>query len=477
MNQLLEISPSLFFQYSSSPHWIWYDIHGDHTKKVDLPELTKRLIEGGVLHEANYVKDVRKVTVDKELSNDEAVQLTLQYMRAGEELIYQGVISCIDGDVKFKGRPDFLKKCSGASNFGDYYYIPVEIKNSTKCEKPDYKKQLMFYAIILNRIQGFMPPVGEFINKNKDKISCELTGKLLQSTNDTIGNILSILRGNKPLLKITKMALQTPWSEVLLEEAENRSDISLLYDIESSVMVGLKNEGINNLKNMSECDVDSLPKIKGASVDTLRRLKVQANSLVSNTILQICKPEIPDAQTKIYFDIEGDPFLGVEYLFGCLIVKNNSKGEFKYFLAEKPEDENIMWDQFLNWLKMENFENFKVYHFHHYEKTQLNKLAKKYGGCEQLDYFINNLVDLSAKLTNSYIFPVYFYSIKDIAKHLNFKWQHEKAGGAQSIFWYEMWLETKDRNILQDIINYNEDDVNATEFLHKWLISYNSTKP
>ena len=472
MNQLLEISPSLFFLYASSPHWIWYDIHGDQSRKVELPELTKRLIEGGILHEESYVKDMQKVTVDKNLSNDEAEQLTLKYMKAGEELIYQGVISYIDGDVKFKGRPDFLKKCSGPSNFGDYHYIPVEIKNSTKCDKAEYKKQLMLYAIILNKVQGVMPPIGEFINKNKEKITCELTDKLLRGTNDAIYDILSILRGKEPLLKITKQSLQTPWSEVLLEEAEQKSDISLLYNIGSSVIVGLKSEGIKTLNDMAACNVDSLPKIKGASIDTLRRLKAQANSLVNSKILQICNPDIPNAQTKIYFDIEGDPFLGVEYLFGFLIVKNNSKGGFKYFLAENPDNEKMMWDQFLSWLQTENFQDFKVYHFHHYEKTQLNKLLKKYGSCDQLDHFIDNLVDLSKKLTDSFIFPVYFYSIKDIAKHLKFKWQHEKAGGAQSIFWYEKWLETKNRNILQDIINYNEDDVNATEFLHRWLINY-----
>lgn len=69
------------------------------------------------------------------------------------------------------------------------------------------------------------------------------------------------------------------------------------------------------------------------------------------------------------------------------------------------------------------------------------------------------------------IFPLYFYSIKDIAKSsfVNFKWRHAKAGGGQSIFWYEQWLETKDRQTLQDIIDYNEDDVRAAEHLHLWI--------
>ncbi len=469
MNQLLEISPSMFFYYAKSPHWIWYDIHGDQSKKIALPELTLRLIEGGILHEENCVKDMRKVTVDKNLSEEEAEGLTTKYMKAGEDLIYQGVISYVDGDVKFKGRPDFLKKCSGSSNFGNYYYIPVEIKNSTKCDKLEYKKQLMLYALILEKVQGYRPATGSFINKNKDDVTCELTDKLLKATNENISDILSILRGMEPPLKITKAALDTPWGKVLLDEAERRSDISLLYDIAATTISDLKKEHIETLSDMAKCNVDILPKIKGASIDTLKRLHQQARSLVNGEIISINKLDIPDAKTKIYFDIEGNPLLGVEYLFGFWVVREGLQPIFKYFLAETPDEEEKMWKDFLSWIKTENFIDYKVYHFHHYEKIQLNKLSNKYGSCDQLTVFVDNLVDLSRKLTDSYIFPVYFYSIKDIAKYLNFKWQHEKAGGAQSIFWYEQWLETGNKDILQDIINYNEDDVRATEFLHDWL--------
>lgn len=472
MDGLLEISPSLFFKYAKSPHWVWYDLHGDQSLKAELPELTQKLIEGGMLHEEDCVKDLEKLAVDEKISEQDAEKQTFEYMKAGAGLIYQGVISYVEGDIKFKGRPDFLKKCEGPSNFGDYYYMPIEIKNSKKCDKSEYKKQLMLYALILEKVQGIRPSKGGFINKNKETLSCELTDKILQVTNDTVGSILNIFRGNEPPLKISKAALDTPWGQVLLGEAKQKSDIALLYNIRVDALNGLKNEGVETLKQMAECDIDSLPKIKGATAATLRRLQTQAKSLINNEIIPITKPEIPDALTKIYFDIEGDPFLGVEYLFGFWIEKENAEPEFKYFLAEKPEDEQTMWAEFLKWLENENFVNYKVYHFHTYEMTQLNKLSKRYGHHTQLEGFIANLVDLSKKLTDSFIFPVYFYSIKDIAKHLDFKWQHEKAGGAQSIFWYEKWLETADRTILQDIINYNEDDVRATEFLHKWLNNY-----
>ncbi len=36
-------------------------------------------------------------------------------------------------------------------------------------------------------------------------------------------------------------------------------------------------------------------------------------------------------------------------------------------------------------------------------------------------------------------------------------------------FWYEEWLEIGNREVLDDIINYNEDDVRASEHLYLWL--------
>lgn len=89
---------------------------------------------------------------------------------------------------------------------------------------------------------------------------------------------------------------------------------------------------------------------------------------------------------------------------------------------------------------------------------------------------MESLVDIEKVVQKSVIFPLYFYSIKDIAKSefLGFKWRHEKAGGGQSVFWYEEWLETGNHEILNDIINYNEDDVRATEHLYNWLKCTNS---
>jgi uncharacterized protein len=330
--------------------------------------------------------------------------------------------------------------------------------------------QLTLYGMILEKIQGYFPPEALFINRDKEEIKCLLTVELREKTKAVIDDILNIFHGVVPSLYITSGSKDTPWFKVLIEEAESKRDISLLYKIEKNSLDDLRRNGIKTIDDMALADISILPKIRRAGLDRLLLAQLQAKSLIENKVVPLGHATVPNSEVKIYFDIEGDPFLKVEYLFGFWVVDGKNPPYFKYFLAEQPADEEKMWNNFLAWLEDSSFNHYKVYHYHSYEKTNVDKLTKKYGGSQKLDEFMHNLVDLLKIVKKSIIYPIYFYSIKDIAKHLDFKWQHQKAGGAQSIFWYEKWLETNDRSVLQDIINYNEDDVKATEFLHTWLL-------
>lgn len=473
MNQKTIITPSQFFKYAVSPHWIWYDAYGDPSKKGEIPEFTQKLIEEGVLHEENYVKDLEFETVPEELSESDKIKETLRLMEGGVDLIYQGLIETDVGTSIYRGQPDFLEKRPGKSNFGDYFYVPVEIKNSTKCEKLEYRLQLTFYSFILEKLQGIFPVEGGFINKKHERLAYPFKEKDKVTTLERADMILQIINGKEPPLKITSTSKNSPWFDELLKMTEEKNDIALIYKLQGRALENLREIDIKTVNDVAEMDVDSLPKIGYAGPATLARAKEQAQALLQDKVITLSKPAIPDAKVKIYFDIEGDPFLKVEYLFGFWIDDGEKPAYFKYFLAEQPEGEEKMWNEFLTWVNDLPYDDYKVYHYHDYERQKLNKLSGDYGGSDKLNVFMGNLVDLAKIVQESVILPLYFYSIKDIAKSpfLGYKWRHEKAGGAQSIFWYEKWLETGDREVLQDIVNYNEDDVVATEFLHKWLLN------
>lgn len=466
------ITPSQFFKYAVSPHWIWYDAFGDPSKKGEVPEFTQKLIDEGVLHEERYVKDLEFETVPEELSEAEKVAETLRLMKEGVGLIYQGMIEADIGTAIYRGQPDFLERRSGKSDLGDYHYVPIEIKNSTKCEKTEYKLQLTFYSFILEKVQGVFPGEGGFINKKQERLVYVFREKDKVNTLDRADTIFQIIGGQEPPLKITSTSKASPWFDELLKEAQKRNDIALIYKLQGRALENLREIDIKTVNDVVEMDVDSLPKIGYASPTTLERAKGQAKALLQDQVITLSKPAIPHAKVKIYFDIEGDPFLKVEYLFGFWIDDGEQPSYFKYFLAGQPEDEEKMWNEFLDWVNTLPYEDYKVYHYADYERQKLIKLSGDYGGSDKLNAFMGHLVDLAKIVQESVILPLYFYSIKDIAKSpfLGYKWRHEKASGAQSIFWYEKWLETGDRSVLQDIVNYNEDDVVATEFLYKWLL-------
>jgi uncharacterized protein len=143
-------------------------------------------------------------------------------------------------------------------------------------------------------------------------------------------------------------------------------------------------------------------------------------------------------------------------------AKSRLRQIFLCFLANRPEDEKTMWDAFANWVKLLP-EKYTVFHDANYEKTHLEKISQLHGDSPHLHRFQNNFVDHISP-------PFLFHQRYRQSSFLNFKWRHQKAGGGQSVFWYDQWLATSDKSIMDNIINYNEDDVRATERLYTYIL-------
>lgn len=465
------LTAQLFYQYDFCPHWIWFDRYGDPRKKDEMNELMEKLLEQGVAHEKDFIRD-KKITEVATTNLEEGAAQTRELMRQGADVIYQGVLmGTIDGRA-WVGRPDLLVRRKRRPLLGRYVYEPVDIK-SGKDLKSIHKYQLTLYALLLQQMQGVLPKHSGIININHEQLFFE-PREFLEKFTARRGEIERIIDGQKPPLLLTRSCLQGPWGKQCIAQAEEANDISLLYNVDRRCLETLRAHGVRTVSDAAHMDITILPKIPYMGLDKLARMRLQAASLVHHDIRVLHAPQIPEEGLLIHFDIEGDPLLDVEYLFGFL-MEGATDDRYTYFIAEQPEQEEQMWRAFLAWL--ETLPNtYTVYHYAAYEKSRLTMLEAKYGGSPALEIFKSRLFDLFAVVTKCLVFPLYFYSIKDICKHLGFRWRHKKAGGAQSIFWYETWLASGDREVLHDIIRYNEDDVRASVFLKNWLKSQ-STVP
>lgn len=436
-------------------------MYGDQSKKKELSTLQRKLLERGVLHEEEYIKG-EDVTVVSEPDIVKAAEETREYMQKGVLRIYQGVL--ISG--RWRGRPDILQRVDGLSQLGDYHYIPLDIKSSHDIHTPQLL-QLVFYALLLEDVQGVRPAHAGIINIEHQIISAEIE-KGLPRFREVLKAITALLDGKKPAPFLTRQCSETPWFAECKREAEEKNDIALIYNIKKPALLALRKHGIKTVTDAAWMNPDDfVSSAPGLTKRELERIKRQATSLLKQEMIVKREAKFPDAPVRLYFDIEGDPFYAIEYLFGFLIEKDGTE-EYKAFVAERPDEEEKMWKAFLAWLPSLP-KNYVVYHYASYEKSRLTVFEAKYGGGEGLEEFKERLVDLAIVIRDSVVLPLYFYGLKDIAKHLGFSWSHAQAGGAQSIAWYEEWLDTGNRAVLETIIEYNKDDVVATKFLKEWI--------
>ena len=175
---------------------------------------------------------------------------------------------------------------------------------------------------------------------------------------------------------------------------------------------------------------------------------------------------------EIYFDIEAQPELNLDYLHGILVIDHRSNQQKFYpFLAENQTQEELIWKQFLELVWM--YPIAPIFHFCDYEPKTIKRLAMVYHTPDYLwKPVLNRFIDLHAKMIETVTLPVESYALKPVAKWLGFEWRDPTANGAQSVCWYEQWLKTGDRSLLDAIVQYNEDDCRATFHIKEWLTEF-----
>lgn len=475
-----------FYKFFQCPHWIWYDLYEDKKKMGKTPALLDMIHQDGLQHERQAIHarhgvggpassvagkfDEIKPELFKDL--DEAFLATLELMKQGKN-IYHGVLM----DAHWVGIPDLLEarpvEKGMKSVFGDYYYVVYDIKSGGDI-KDEYKFQLTFYSLILERIQGVLPHEAYIINGSGEERSFVIDD-FLDYFHFTRERIEEILDGQKPAPFLKSSCKQSPWFALCMEETKGCDDVSLIHRLSQSDQRRLYDLGIHTVSDMAKANLDDLrSEVEDWPYDKLQRFHNQANVLVTGEPMILRRPEFPAVQREIYFDVESDPTDDIDYLLGILIKEGDKAPVYRSFLAKDKPDEEHIWREMLDFL--DSLEDFVIYHYSQYERQVFSRFAKDYGISLALEEKFNaNTIDLLRVVTETAVLPLYFYSLKDVAKFLGFRWESEDAGGAESVVWYNDYHAALEKDpaeakkILQKILRYNEDDVRATLFVKEWL--------
>ena len=481
MSENQKLTAEHFYKFFQCPHWIWYDIYADAKKKKRVPPILEILYKSKLSNSTESLKRFKEFEqIKREQFKDieEAFLATLELMKKGKN-IYHGVLMT----ENWSGMPDLLEARPlpqgqgklGKSEFGDWHYIVYDIQNTLDL-RDEYKFQLVFYSLMLERLQGVRPKEA-YVMDPDGNIRSFLVNDFTEQFNLTREKIEKILEGEKPAPFLKSSCKKTPWYSLCFDDAKECNDISLIFRISQADQRRLYDIGIKTVSQLAEADMNDLQaKLEDWPFDKIVRFNNQANVLISGQPLALKKSNFPKVRHEVYFDIESDPTKDIHYLFGFL-VKDTESGsvEYKKFFANNKEEEPLIWKQLLDFLA--ELDDFIIYHYAYLEKQVFGAFSSKYGAPSALiSKFEENTIDLYDQTVESAVLPLYFYSLKDVAGYIGYKWDDPKAGGAESVVWYNEWLNTKDENILKKLLRYNEDDVRATMAVKEWLDKQGPTK-
>lgn len=407
--------------------------------------------------------DRETIEVNAEELEDAALH-TLELMKEGVQRIRGAVL--IDG--RYVGRPDLLEKVEGRSKFGDYYYIALDFKRSSRV-KESYEYEAVFYADLLQEVQETRPTNGYIAHANGE-VSSFLIDELVGKYHITLQKIEDMLDQEEDDIFLTSSCKQSPWLHKCKEAAEECRDLSLINRIWRSEVKALQQAGIETIDDLAKAKTAAYVDVQDMTRDRFEFIRLQAKSLVSAEVISVNTVGLKKEKNGYIIDIEADPLRDITYLFGVLKVEDG-KESYHAFLADKEKTEEDIWHE-VNAFLLEN-EDWPIYHYGWFEVDVFRKLLAKHGGpMTAMELFEKRGVDVIEHLRGSIIFPSPFYSLKDLANHIGFNWRTEGASGIESIRWYHEWQEKGSKEMKNKILEYNEDDVRATWQVKEWAAEH-----
>jgi uncharacterized protein len=486
----LVITDEVLLNYQRCQRRAYLDSHGDRTLRDQPTDYLLKLRQDSLGHQLQVLNQYQSIHQPSYTRHnwEAGVEATLNLMRQGVDQISQGVLHLAYSDqLHFISYPKLLTKQPGSSFFGDWIYVPVDIKLG-KRPKLDYQIVSAFHAYLLAFTQGAWPESSGLILRQQRFYEVDLT-VMLPKMEEVLHDCLNRLRSpQEPEVFISHSRCDLcHWYSHCYSQAQQEKHLSLLPGVTPTRYEQLQAMQLVTLEALAATPPKSLEGLPGFGSQVAHKLVRQAQSTLRNEALPcpdnlhrmttpperlLTPEELPTAAVELYFDIEAAPEYDLIYLHGVLVVDRMAgTQEFHALLAEAPDQERAAWEQFLDLVW--RYPHAPIFHFCPYEVQTIHKLAKAYQTPFHLiEPVVERCVDLHERITRVVAMPIESYALKSIARWIGFDWHDQDANGAKSIYWYDRWMNTGDRSFLNAILRYNEDDCRATYHVKDWLIDF-----
>ncbi len=466
-------------------------------KKTEIDESAALIARKGNEHERAYLDRLRaegRVVVDiadDGGSTDDKVARTLAAMRGGAEVIYQATLR----DGPLFGHADFLLRVDGEpSALGNWRYEVADTKLA-RSPKAKFLVQLAFYSRLLALAQEADPRRMHVVLGDQAQRSFRCADYMhyfnallvrFQARVQALGAGQSAGTYGLPC----GYCDLCHWRERC--EAQRVADDHLcqVANIRRTQWIKLQEASVETLSKLAALSANAV--IPRLNPDTFVKLQSQAAlqeyARRTGEGKHVVLPLDPDARRgffrmpqpdpgDMFFDMEGDPLEigGLEYLFGVGFFQDGA-WTFRPFWAHSRGEERVAFEQFMDFVtqRRRTFPGAHIYHYASYEESALKRLASMHATREvEVDNLLRQgaLVDLYKVVREGIRISEPSYSIKYVEHFYRPARKGDVQNAGASIVFYERWRETQDQQLLQDIEDYNRDDVDSTLQLRQWLLT------
>jgi predicted RecB family nuclease len=426
--------------------------------------------------------------------------LTLQWMRGGADVIYQGTLF----DGTWLGYADFLLRVEGASDLGEYHYEVADTKLARRV-KGGALLQMCVYSELLARLQGRMPErmhvalggSGHRVESHRlDEFSAYYRSvkRRFEEAVAEGAELAYPLVVTPPPVDHCKVCRWQIHCEGLRAEAD---DLSLAAGMRSDQARRLTDAGIGTFTALATLapPLPEIPKLSDAALAALRQqADLQHRSRWVLRPLYEFLPLQPNlglaalpqpSPHDLFFDMEGDPFAeedGLEYLLGAWdpsVRTNAGEPTFLAWWAHSRDEERLAFEAFIDFVmdRWRRHPTMHVYHYASYERGRMGMLSTRHATREaEVDAMLRGelFVDLYKAVRQGLRIGTPSYSIKKLEPLYALERSVPLQDAGSSVVAYEAYIRSvtagaPDQAILDQIHDYNRDDCRSNAELRDWL--------
>jgi uncharacterized protein len=272
------------------------------------------------------------------------------------------------------------------------------------------------------------------------------------------------------------------------KQAEKSGDVALVYCVDQSLARTLHSHGVRTRKELlAKFDATSLSELKRPYGNREQRVGKAAERILKfadamerNQEIVLAVPAIPAHNNYVMFDLEGMPphldELDKIYLWGAQVF-GEKPSEFKVALSGFGVDgDREGWIGFLGKAKQifEAHGDIPWVHWAPYEQTYLRRYTERFGDLEGIASRVaRNLLDLLTVARESVVLPLPSFSLKVVEDYVGYERKEAEYGGAWAMATFIEATETSDeskrKELMDRIVAYNKEDLDATWAVFEWL--------